>query len=168
MHMQRSKRSHLSYIDKSRNYYAAQGYEQPYKWAYHHETPFSRLKKPLTESVVGIVTTAFFPKGIEPHGVAVAPPKKPYAAPSAPFPTELNTQDLAWDKKATHTEDINSYLPLHQLEECRKEGLIAMISPRFYGIPTEYSQRRTREDDAPLLLNWCREDGVDAVLLVPL
>ncbi|MDP6734872.1 MAG: hypothetical protein QF732_00040 [Nitrospinaceae bacterium] len=95
MLMQRSKRSHLSYIDKSRNFYAAQGYEKPYKWAYHHEAPFTRLKKLLTEYAVGIVTTAYFPKGMEPDGVEATPPKKPYAAPSKPFPAELNTKELA-------------------------------------------------------------------------
>jgi len=31
--MSRTHRSAISYIDKSRDYYAAQGYSQPYKWA---------------------------------------------------------------------------------------------------------------------------------------
>jgi hypothetical protein len=35
-------------------------------------------------------------------------------------------------------------------------------------VPTEYSQRRTREQDAPEILRRSREDGADAALLVPM
>jgi hypothetical protein len=35
-------------------------------------------------------------------------------------------------------------------------------------VPTEYSQRRTIEQDAPEILRRCREDEADAALLVPL
>jgi len=35
-------------------------------------------------------------------------------------------------------------------------------------VPTDYSQRRTIEQDAPQILARCREDGVDVALLVPL
>jgi hypothetical protein len=42
------------------------------------------------------------------------------------------------------------------------------LSPRFYGVPTDYSQRLTLEQDAPRIEAWMREDGVDAALLVPL
>jgi len=35
-------------------------------------------------------------------------------------------------------------------------------------VPTEYSQRRTTERDAPEILRRCREDGVEAALLAPL
>ncbi len=42
------------------------------------------------------------------------------------------------------------------------------ISTRFYGTPTEYSQRSTRESDAPEIARLMREDGVDVAMLVPL
>jgi len=35
-------------------------------------------------------------------------------------------------------------------------------------VPTDYSQRRTLEQDAPEILRRCREDEVDVALLVPL
>jgi hypothetical protein len=34
-------------------------------------------------------------------------------------------------------------------------------------VPTEYSQRGTRESDAPELARLMREDGVDVAMLVP-
>lgn len=44
----RSHRSFLSYIDLSREYYAAQGYTKPYVWSYHQDAPFTKLEKPLS------------------------------------------------------------------------------------------------------------------------
>jgi hypothetical protein len=32
-------------------------------------------------------------------------------------------------------------------------------------VPTEYSQGKTALRDAPKIIEWCLEDGVDAVLL---
>ena len=48
------------------------------------------------------------------------------------------------------------------------EGRKGALAERFHGVPTDYSQRRTCEEDAPEILRRCREDGVDVVLLVPL
>ena len=52
-----SHRSYVSYIDKSREYYSAQGYERPYRWARYEDVPFSPLAKPL--SPTGPFTTWF-------------------------------------------------------------------------------------------------------------
>ena len=51
----------VSYIDKSRHFYAAQGYEVPYRWAVNDHVPFQKLTKPLSECNVGLVTTASLP-----------------------------------------------------------------------------------------------------------
>ncbi|MBU1744519.1 MAG: hypothetical protein KJ649_06460, partial [Proteobacteria bacterium] len=72
---------------------------------------------------------------------------------------------LSWDKKATHTDDVDSFLPVNCLTEQAAGGRIGSASPRFYGVPTDYSQNRTSNDAAPRILGWCREDGLDAVLL---
>jgi len=91
--------------------------------------------------------------------------KEVYVMAANPPPTRLFTADLFWDKSATHTEDINSFLPLNRLAEHAASGRIKLASPRFYGVPTEYSQRKTSLQDAPKILEWSREDGVDAMLL---
>ncbi len=48
----------VSYIDKSRHYYADKGFTNPYRWATHQTAPFAKLKKPLSQSRVAIVTTS--------------------------------------------------------------------------------------------------------------
>ncbi|MGE0731861.1 MAG: hypothetical protein AB7O92_27985 [Acidimicrobiia bacterium] len=158
-------RSFVSYIDKSREFYGAHGYERPYQWAYHADTPpFAPLPGLLATLRLGVVTTTFppLPSGQE------RPPKQAYAAPVDPPPTAMFTEDLSWDKDATHTDDPESFLPLARLGEQVAAGRLGSLSPRFYGVPTEYSQRRTLTVDAPAILDLLREDGVDVALLVPL
>lgn len=158
----------VSYIDKSREYYAAQGYERPYRWAYNDAAPFTPLAKPLSECRLGLVTTAL--DGSIPDDAAreVLPPKATYAAPLEPVPERLYTMNLSWDKEATHTDDLDSYFPIHRLQELVATGRLGSISPRYYGLPTEYGQRISREVDAPELLEHMRQDEVDVALLVPL
>lgn len=48
----------IRYIDRTRNYYLGLGYEKPYVWAHYLEVPFTPLKKPLNQSILGLITTA--------------------------------------------------------------------------------------------------------------
>ena len=147
----------LSYIDASREFYAAHGYEHPYQWAVHDNAPLQRLAKPLSEANVAIVTTTF------PHGETR--PKRVMSVPTSPTPDSLFTDDLSWHKEATHTDDVGSFLPIEALR--RAGDRIGSLNHRFFCAPTEYSQRATHQDAAQIL-EWCQEDEVDVVVLVPL
>jgi len=155
-----SYRSYVSYIDKSREYYQAQGYERPYRWARYDDVPFSRLAKPLSQCRVGVVTTADLGPSSAPRAT------KLYIAPNAKGGSLFT--EKSWDREATHTDDSETYLPLARLEEHAAAGRIGSLNPRFYGVPTDYSQRLTLEHDAPQVEAWMRADGIDAALLVPL
>ena len=169
MSKNRTHRSFVSYIDKSREYYLAQGYTLPYQWVHHKEVPFNKLRKPLSDCTVGLVTTATLPVfGQNIQEGESRPQKKPYAETSYPAPEDMYTKDLEWDKDTTHTDDIDTFLPLNRLRELQQTGLFGRVSCRFYGVPTTYSQRQTRELDARVILNFCKEDGVDIAILVPL
>jgi len=164
MNQRRPYRSYVSYMDRSREYYAAQGYAQPYSWAHHDDVPFTPLKKPLSECRVGCVTTAG-KMDAEAGRQGRRKIRELYAMASDPSPKRMFTADLFWDKGATHTDDVESFLPLNRLAEYAAGGRIGSVSPRFYGAPTDYSQGKTSLKDAPQILAWCREDGVDAMLL---
>jgi D-proline reductase (dithiol) PrdB len=164
MNQRRPYRSFVSYIDRSREYYSAQGYSQPYTWAHHDDAPFTPLKKPLSESRVGMVTTAGkMDAEVEREGRMKT--RELYATVANPAPRRMFTADLFWDKVATHTDDVESFLPLNRLAEYAAGGRIKSVSPRFYGVPTDYSQGKTSLREAPKILEWCREDGVEAMLL---
>ena len=156
----------MSYIDKSREYYAAHGYEQPYRWAAFDDVPFAALERPLSDCTVAVVTTSFLHHHDSKFG-APATGKQVYHHPVAEVPERMFTDDLSWDKGETNTDDTESFLPLRSLQRLVDAGRIGRLDDRFFGVPTEYSQRKTGLD-AEEIAGWCAEDGVDAVVLVPL
>ena len=149
-------------MQRTRDFYRAQGFEKDYVWAHYDEIPFTPPGKPLSECTVAIVTTAVVEPAV-PKSIRTAA-----SYPLAELPSQLNTDESAWDKVTTHTEDRQSYFPLEALEELVGSGKIKKIAPRFHFIPTEYSQGNTLDIDAPSILAACLEDGVDIALLVPL
>ncbi len=150
----------IKYIDRTRHYYRALGYTQDYIWATFNDVPFSELAKPLSESRIALVTTA---SPIDFDGV-----KRVWSAPVSPTPQKLFTDNVAWDKESTHTNDRASFLPIEAATELASEGLFGGLTARFHGVPTEYSQRKTLTEDAPRILARVREDGADAAVLIPL
>jgi hypothetical protein len=160
------QRSFVSYIDKSREYYAAQGYDQPYRWAAFDAVPFAPLATPLAECNVAIVTTSFLEHHDSAYG-APATDKVVYHHPVDDAPERMFTADLSWDKDATHTDDRESFVPIDRLRELASAGKIGRLNHRFFGVPTEYSQRQTGLD-AEAVAGWCADDDVDVVLLIPL
>lgn len=161
-------RSFISYIDRTRRFYKAQGYDRPYRWAHHADVPFTELVKPLGESRVAIVTTASPFDSVEEREGGRQESKSVWSGETQTTPDRLYTDDLAWDKESTHTNDVESFLPLSALRSLQKEGRIESIASRFHGVPTDYSQRRTIEQDAPEIVARCIDDGADIALLVPL
>jgi D-proline reductase (dithiol) PrdB len=151
----------VSYIDKSREFYLARGYGNPYRWAHNEDVPFTPLAKSLIKSRVALITTTALP-GEKRSLIEV------YAAPTVPPPVALFTDHRSWHKEATHTRDVESFLPIRRLEEFAAVGRIGATSPRFYGVPADFSQRRTVEKYAPAVLDLCRADAVDVAFLFPL
>ncbi len=149
-------------MDRTTQYYAAQGFEKPYRWAYNDTAPFAALDRPLSEMTLGLASTAAtYHRGeLEPRRVV------PLSNDS--LPDSLYADDLAWDKQATHLDDRRSFFPIEVLQELASQRIIGAVGPRSYLLPTEYSQRKTNTEDGPILLDHCREDGIDAMLLVPL
>ena len=89
-----------------------------------------------------------------------------YSAPVDSKP-DLRISHVGYDRANTVPEDLDAYVPLARLHDAVAAGRIGGLTPRFHGAPTNRSHRVTVETDAPELLRRCREDGADAVVLVP-
>jgi D-proline reductase (dithiol) PrdB len=159
--------SHVRYIDKTREYYRAEGYDRPYEWAHFEAipfTPFAALGKPLAGCRVGLVSSAdVVRRDVE---VPADDPRRLVYALPADLPAErLQSRKAAFDRYATTLEDVDSFLPLTHVHRLADEGVIGSVAPRFQVIFSEYSQRKTLTVDAPEILRQMREDGVDVALL---
>ena len=162
----------IPYMARKREYYRAIGYTTPYRWAHYVEAPFQPLRKKLSDSRVAIITTAapYQPgKGDQGPGAAYNGGAKFYTAYSGDTSQQhdLRISHIGYDRVHTSAEDSGTWFPLPQLIRLAKEGRIGSVAPRFHGAPTNRSHRVTIATDAPELLRRCREDGTDAVVLVP-
>jgi Glycine/sarcosine/betaine reductase selenoprotein B (GRDB) len=162
----------IPYLQRIRDYYQALGYGAPYRWAHYIETPFEPVAKPLAECRVALITTAspYQPdKGDQGPGApynAAAKFYKVYSGDAA-IDHDLRISHVAYDRTHTTAEDRNTWFPLAQLRRMAGAGRIGAVAPRFHGLPTNRSQRTTLDQDCPELLARCRQDGADAVILVP-
>ena len=117
----------VGYMERTRRYYRALGYDNDYEWAHNEEVPFTPLTKPLADSRVAIVTTAS-PPGGPPGGNRKL--KTVWSGSSADAPADLSTEFSAWDKETTHTRDRESYLPVLALHALAEAGRIGMVTER--------------------------------------
>ena len=164
--------SPVPYMQRTRDYYIAIGYTTPYRWAHHLSAPFARLTKPLNECNVAIITTAapYQPdKGDQGPGAAYNGSAKFYQAYSGDTADDhdLRISHIGYDRLHTTATDPNSWFPLPALRRAAASGRIGKVAARFHGAPTNRSHRVTIETDAPELLARVREDGADAVIVVP-
>jgi hypothetical protein len=161
----------ISYMQRTRDYYLALGYGNPYRWAHFADVPFTPLSKPLAELRLGLVTTAaplqpeMGDQGPGAEYNAAAKFYQVYAKSTETVP-DLRISHLGYDRVHTTAADMNTYFPLERLREAAASGRIGSVSPRFYGAPTNRSHRVTMETDCAELLRYCQEDEVDAAVLV--
>lgn len=162
----------IPYMQRTREYYRAIGYDTSYRWAHYDAAPFQPLRKPLAQSRVTIVTTAapFDPaKGDQGPGAKYNGGAKFFQVygGSTAQQHDLRISHIAYDRMHTSAEDSGTWFPLPQLLRFKADGRIGEVAPRFFGAPTNRSQRVTIETDAPEILARCKADKVDAAILVP-
>jgi hypothetical protein len=161
----------IAYIERTREYYLALGYGNPYAWAHYDEVPFQPLKKPLAQSRVALVTTAapYQPdKGDQGPGAPYNAAAKFYSVYSGDTRVDhdLRIAHVAIDRRHTSMVDSGTWFPLPALRKAAEAGRIK-LAPRFHGAPTNRSQEHTIRVDAPEILKRCKEDRADAAILVP-
>ena len=161
----------IPYLQRTRDWYLALGYDNPYRYASFADVPFQPLRRPLADSVVTLVTTAapYDPaKGPQGAGAPYNAAAKffvPYAGDTA-HDHDLRIAHVAVDRRHANMEDANCWFPLPLMRRLAREGRFR-LAPRFHGAPTNRSQRHTTEVDAPLIVQRCLDDGADAAVLVP-
>ena len=162
----------VRYMERTRSYYLGLGYENPYIWAHYLNVPFAPLKKPLAQSIMGLITTAVAydsDKGPQGQGAPYNSNAKfyqPYQQ-SIEGKVDLRIAHVGIDRKNANMEDSNCWFPLGAAKRAAATGELGALSPHFYGLPTNRSQRHTLEIDAPRILQMLQADGVDVAVLIP-
>ena len=162
----------IRYIERTRSYYLGLGYDTPYVWAHYLEVPFTMLQKPLNTSVLGLITTAV-PYDADKGQQGVGAPYNANAKFYQPYrylldgEIDLRIAHVGIDRRNANMEDSTCWFPLAAARKAVQAGRIQSLSPHFYGLPTNRSQRHTVEIDAPSILEMLRTDQVDVAVLIP-
>ncbi len=161
----------LPYMERTRAWYEALGYANPYRYAHHGDVPFTPLPKPLSQCRVVLLTTA------APYQPDKGPQdaRAPYNAAAKFYQVYSGETSKDHDLRVSHvavdrrqlSDDSNTWFPLPALRRAAQRGLLGALCERFHGIPTNRSQRHTLEVDAPEVLRRCQQDGAEVAILVP-
>jgi hypothetical protein len=128
----------IKYMDRTRHYYRALGYTQDYIWATFDDVPFSQSAKPLSEMHIVLITTA---SPLDFDGV-----KRVWSGRVSPPPPKLFTDNVAWDKESTHTNDRASFLRLKQLRSWHQKACsVAWRRVSTACLPNTASAKRLRK-----------------------
>jgi hypothetical protein len=162
----------IRYIERTRNYYLGLGYDNPYVWAHYIDAPFTPLQRPLNQSVLGLITTAVpydAANGDQGPGAPYNATAKFYQPYQKPIDGEIDLRiaHVGVDRINANMEDSNCWFPLAAAKRAVEKGRLKALSPHFYGLPTNRSQRHTLEIDAPLILEMLRADQVEVAVLIP-
>lgn len=163
---------HVRYIDRTRDYYLSQGYEKSYDWAHFDDVPFTPLKKPLSECRVGLLGTSevavHFDPETEENPIVEEHFRGVYSIPADTPTQKLYSRTLDFDRYATNLDDVNAFFPIDRMREALADGRFGSMPRRVYGAYNNYSKRKVLEEEGPTALEYCRADGVDAVIIVPI
>ena len=161
----------VRYIDRTTEDYLRQGYEKAYQWAHHTDAPFTRLTTPLSECKVGLIGTSevavHFDPDTEANPIVEEDFRGVYSIPADVDSSRLYSRTNSFDMNATHLDDVNSYYPIDRMREAVADGRIGSMPDRVYGCYNNYSQRKVLEQEAPKALEYCRQDGIEALIMVP-
>lgn len=161
----------IQYLARTRAWYSAMGYA-PYRWPHHEQVPFSPLTKPLSQSRLGLVTTAAplqDDRGDQGPGADYNGSAKFFDVytSSVADPADVRISHIGYDRHHTKADDSNTWLPLARLQEAVEAGRLGSLTSHFYGAPTIRSVRTTRDEHAPEIVAALQADEADVALLVP-
>ena len=158
----------IDYMSAVNNKYQSQGFP-PYQWSVNDAAPLTRLKKPLRECCVSMLTTC---------GASTldAPPFNPDArndlrldAIAADTPDDrFQVHDNYYDHSDV-LRDINCQFPLRRLAELQDAGMIGRVAPRLWSgfMGRTYIRSAVTNEAAPAFARQLAEDGVDVLVVVP-
>ncbi|MEM7325053.1 MAG: glycine/sarcosine/betaine reductase selenoprotein B family protein [Actinomycetota bacterium] len=154
------------YIGETKRLYDSLGYDS-YRWAERPETPpWTPLAKPLSECRVMLVGSG----GVYRSGQIAFHTKDDTSLRVIDTTTdtrELRTAHFAYDQ-ADARNDPNCVFPLDRLRELTADGFIGGLTDESYGFMGGiYSTRRLEAETVPALIDRCRAQEPDLVLLVP-
>lgn len=148
-----------------------QVFVRTYRWRKNDPVPWAPLQKPLSESRLGIVSSAGLSvPGQEPFDTNKKggdPTFREIAGTTQPETLQENHRSQSWDHRGVE-QDKNLALPLDRCRELVEAGRIGSLSERHLSVMGSITAPgRFVRDYVPLAADVFVEEAVDVALLVP-
>jgi len=134
----------------------------------HDDTPWTPLRKPLSQSKLALVTTA----GLHVRG------DTPFASGDPSFrviPASVEVRDVVQSHASIgfdHTgiyRDLNLAFPIDRLRELVADGTVGSLAAHYYAfMGAQRNPQQIIDDSAPQVAGLLKQEGVDVVLLTPI
>jgi D-proline reductase (dithiol) PrdB len=158
----------IAYVDRLNEMYQAMGFP-PYEWSKFESSPWTPLKKPVSESCIAIISSSGIFKDNQ-------KPFDPWAINDLSFreipintPRErLRLHHNYFDHRDA-LKDINCVFPVDRLKEFENEGHIGKIAPIAItlGMGRLYKRTALQNETVPRIVDVLKSQETDAVLLIP-
>ena len=156
------------YIRQTKENYQKLGFE-PYQWFHaDRESVFANLTKPLSQSKVGLISTA----GTYVHGQVAFHYKDDTsirAIPSNSKVSDVRFSHLMENYLVEARQDPCSVFPLEALTQLESDGIIGELAKNYFScMGGIYSQNRVATELIPNLEKAISDEQLDLLLLIPL
>lgn len=158
----------IEYIASLNEMYQSQGFP-PYKWSEFSASPWSPVKKKLSEMTISLISSAgIFMEGQNPFD--------PWAVNDLSFrriPVTVDFEKLHlrhnyFDHRDA-VSDLNCVFPVRQLQYMAAEGKIGRLAPTAVtlGMGRLYKRTALQTEATPEIIGVIEAEGADAAFLVP-
>lgn len=158
----------VNYVSALDQMYQSQGFP-PYKWSQFDSSPWTPLRKSLSDICLALVSSAgifrddqqpFDPWAVNDLSFRQIPIDTPYE--------RLRLHHNYFDHRDA-LKDLNCVFPVQRLKELEAEGHIEKLAPVVVtlGMGRLYKRTALQNETAPQIATLLKEQGADAVLLVP-
>ena len=158
----------IRYIDLIDQRYQSKGYP-PYDWSEYDDAPLTRLRKPLGECTVSLLTSGGVShESTEPFNPIAKNDFRLDEIDPLAKGSEFDVNDDYYDTRDAG-RDLNVLFPLERLQELARDGVIGGVARRLWSgfMGRIYKRGTVIEEAAPRLAEELRKDGVDIFVLVP-
>jgi D-proline reductase (dithiol) PrdB len=162
--------SFRSYIPSITAHYSRKGFA-PYEWHTAEAAPPGavRLSKPLSQCRLGLLGTAGAYVAGEQQAFSYKDDTSLRKIPSSTSPSRLHFSHITENYLVAGRSDPGCMFPLGTLQELVQRGTLgSLASDALSCMGGIYSVRRVESELVPAAVSTFEEQGVDAVLLVPM
>lgn len=158
----------VNYVDALNDHYGSMGFP-PYQWTINETAPLTRLRKPLSQCRVSLLTSG----GVSHCSVPGFDPDARNDHRLDALSQDVTSRDFeindSYYNHGDAEQDLNCVFPIDRLRELAQAEEIGSIAPRFWSgfMGRIYNRTKVIQESAPAFVEKLREDAVDILIAAP-